>query len=66
MLNAMKEKGMSFKKYLGILPEEEANTLIYLSPVDYYKKQISVEATSKPNTVKIFSNRGGNVEVTDD
>lgn len=58
---------MSFKRYLGFnTPEEEAKKIVYLSPVDYYKQSKSIEATSKANSVKLFSNRGGFVEVTDD
>lgn len=67
MLNSMAAASMSFKRYLGFVTEEEQRSkMIYLSPVDYYKSKNTIEGTSKPDTVKLFSNRGGNMEVTDE
>lgn len=60
----LKEQNISFKEYLGFKKEE--NKTIYLSPIDHYKTNNCIEATSKPNTIKLYSNRGGFLEIKDE
>ncbi|KAL4478846.1 hypothetical protein ABPG72_009672 [Tetrahymena utriculariae] len=66
LFEVLKEQNKSFKSFIGFSKEEEPKKCIYLSPIDYYKPQQTMEATAKADTVKLYTTRGGYFEVSDD